>query len=307
MRLSIRDRGIIGLVLIGALVYAFYTFVLVPVNARLDAVNFEKANVLSQSSDITPLVEEASKLEEERDILQQKVYDVKNKKDGHTTTNEEFLLYLGERTRLNNVSLISFNDMGYSNENGIYKAVFDFELKGSANNINNVLADIDNMGIKYSVGSVSFRQNEAYDYLKRFYDEMTDLPWYKEPTPEELEKLLVEEEEEPIEEETEFIYEDYIPDMPYIPPYEEIPMEEKKKETINDRLDALLKNVSNRGQYKVSLLSNAEYKEQYPVSFLTNTVTYTSENEMRLAVTICFVMFKAPSEESSFLSRSAAG
>ena len=51
--------------------------------------------------------------------------------------------------------------------------LIDMELKGNGADINKVLTDIENLGVKYSIGSVSYRQNEQYDYLKRFYDDLT--------------------------------------------------------------------------------------------------------------------------------------
>ena len=57
-----------------------------------------------------------------------------------------------------------FSDLGEDESNGIYKAKFNFELQGSASSLNTVLSDIDRMGVKYSVGSVSYRQLGDYDF-----------------------------------------------------------------------------------------------------------------------------------------------
>ena len=112
-------------------------------------------------------------------------------KNGITATNEEFLVFLGNSAKENNVAVSGFNELGTEVKGGIYRTVFDFELKGSSVDINKVLEDINNMGIKCSFGSVSYRQNEGFDYLKRFFDDISELPWYKEKEDDDKNNLKV--------------------------------------------------------------------------------------------------------------------
>lgn len=134
-----------------------------------------KAEVEGQSGDITPLEEKSEKLRSEEKKLKDSVDNIKKLSGGLTTTNEEFLVFLGKSAEENNVAVSGFTDLGTTDTDGIYRSTFDFELKGSGADINKVLEDINNIGIKCSYGSVSFRQNEKYDYLKRFFDDLSDL------------------------------------------------------------------------------------------------------------------------------------
>ncbi len=101
-------------------------------------------------------------------------------------------MYLGKKTTSSGVKLLTFNDFGTEEKGGIYKAKFDFELQGSAASINSILSAIDQMGVKYSVASLSFRQDKDYDYLKRFFDSTTKLPWYQAAETEEQQEEFVE-------------------------------------------------------------------------------------------------------------------
>ena len=199
-----------------------------------------------------------------------------------------------------------FNDLGTEVTDGIHRSVFDFELKGNSVDINKVLEDINNMGIKCSFGSVSYRQNETYDYLKRFFDDLSELPWYKEnedeeeETDEQQEHQETEQKEEPAPEPE--------PPKQQQPPQQQSPaesekpadadpippVEEKQPENIEDRLETLLEQTYYRTDrpYRTVFLTHADEETEYKAG-----------QQMRLNVTVCLIMYNAPSLETSFLSK----
>ena len=312
MKITIRDKVILVTFLLICACYCFYRFAVIPTNNEISGLKTEKSQLHSFSTDVTPLMEQSKKLTKEKEGLMKKVENVHSVSGGYTATNEEFLMYLGDVTLKNNVDVIGFNELGTENINGVYTSNFDFELKGSPKNINEVLNKIDGMEIKYSIGSVSYRQNEAYNYLKRFYDNITNFSWYKEP---EEEDIIANNEntDDTLEEETEDYTDIYVPDFPqYTPPtqVEEINPTQKPKEepeetiepevtekpiitdepeSINDRINNLLQNISN--------INGRKY---YATYLSKNDTEYVGQSEMRLAITIRLIMFNEPSDTTSF-------
>lgn len=303
MKLTIRDKCIVLVLAFAFCLYGGYKVLWTPAKEKIALLEENKSGVEGKSGDIAPLREQTEKLQAEEKELRDNVSDIKKLSGGLTMTNEEFLVFLGKSSKANNVAVSGFNNLGTNQEDGIYKTMFNFELKGSSADINKVLEDINNIGIKCSYGSLTYRQDEEYDYLKRFFDGFTKLPWYKEPDKEaETEETVTPEEVY----EPEIVIEQIMPDKATVPqtpaetpkPAEpetpkptEQPAEEKTPKTIEERLNELLKQTAaNDMQYKAVFLANTE-----PI--------YKAGQKMRLSVTACFVMYTEPSAETSFFKR----
>lgn len=305
MTVTLRDKFILLVLAFALLAYGGYKALWIPATEKIALLEQNKAEVEGQSGDITPLEEKSEKLRSEEKELKDSVDNIKKLSGGLTTTNEEFLVFLGKSAEENNVAVSGFTDLGTTDTDGIYRSTFDFELKGSGADINKVLEDINNIGIKCSYGSISFRQNEKYDYLKRFFDDLSDLPWYKEPEKEDAANGT---ETIPDIKLPEITIPDYIPDydltpqpdepatlpQPTEPPVtEEAPKDEPK--SIEERLNDLLEQTS---------VKNMPYR----IIFLANSSdSYKSVQNMRLSVTVCFIMYNEPSRETSFLNNTESG
>jgi len=197
--------------------------------------------------------------------------------------------------------------LGLESDNGVWKATFDFRIRGTLKSINSVCKRIDMMGIRYSVGSMSLRQNEQYPYLERNFDKFSNLGWYKDPiAPKEDETAETPSKDndiiEPVIPETSKIPEvipEPTPTQP-TPTPTPTPVPEPTPNTdngnITDRLNDLLGLIS----YRTS---------KYEVRFLTNTANYESsfsydENNgdiMTLTVTIQLEMYEQPIAGSSII------
>lgn len=306
MTVTLRDKFILLVLAFALLAYGGYKALWIPATEKIALLEQNKAEVEGQSGDITPLEEKSEKLRSEEKKLKDSVDNIKKLSGGLTTTNEEFLVFLGKSAEENNVAVSGFTDLGTTDTDGIYRSTFDFELKGSGADINKVLEDINNIGIKCSYGSVSFRQNEKYDYLKRFFDDLSDLPWYKEP---EKDDAANDAETIPEIKLPEITIPEDIPDynfapqpdepaalpQPTEPPAkEETPKDEPK--SIEERLNDLLEQTS------------AKNMPPYRITFLANSSdSYKSVQNMRLSVTVCFIMYNEPSRETSFLNNTESG
>lgn len=289
MRLALKEKIMVICLAAAAAAYGMYRIAWIPLDEKLTVLQQRQEEVKGLEVDITPLKKEAQKLEESCADLEKKAAGIKETA-GKTFTSEEFLVFLGKSAKANGVAVTGFSDLGIEEENGLYKASYDFSLKGSGIQIANVLSELSSSGIKSSVSSVSLRQNVDYAYLKRFFDDVTGLPWYKEPEEDEKQDSVYAVPDEPV----------FIPDtsieipqtetIPQIEPLPEqtpeppptTPPEEDK--TIEERLNGLLENTSACGIYKAALLTNSKQ---------------TDSREMRLSITVCFFMFRDPAEGSN--------
>ena len=289
MKITQRDKLFVILIISILCFWCEYKVVLSPIQKNIAELTVKKDEAKSLLTDTTPLEKKADKVKERKNKLFDRIEDIKSTYSEKTIKKEDFLVFIGNSTVRNNVKVTKYNNLGIGEENGVYKMIVDMELKGDAKNINNVLTEIDKLGIKYSIGSFSFRQNEEYDYLKRFYDNYTELPWYKEPEKEE--KEVKEDEAENDEDipdsendkdsaETTVPQQQQLPPEPIEqPPISELPKEEPK--SIEQRLDDLLElTVAKKGvgNNRLILLGKKEN-------------AYGNGLEMRLAFTICIVMF----------------
>lgn len=316
MKIKFRDK-IIALVLISIFaIYAVFNYIVIPANKEVDKLKEKKEKVAAILSDIEPLLKETEEKEAQKAEAQKKYDQIKFEEASKTATSEEFLVYIGKNAEENNVKVTGFSDLGSIYDDGIYRAYYDIELSGTPFSINRVIKELDKMGIVCSVGSVSFRQDKEYDYLNRFFDFETNLKWYTEPEEEE-ETESTEKEEPPGEIETaepkpgEIKPAETIPPIPVTPPpasneQQDPPVHKNEEpqtkepdshegfvvpdeESIENRLDDLLKLRSSNSRYKVIPLANTVVSEN----------PYT--DEMRLSFTVCLVMFSEPSSETSFI------
>jgi hypothetical protein len=288
-----------------------FNYIVFPANDNVKQLSKKKDEAARLVSDIEPLIEDFEDKKAERTNAEEKYEIIKSEEAYKTATSEEFLVFLGNSAEKNGVKVTGFSDLGNKYENGLYKSYYDVELSGMPLAVNRAINELNTMGIKYSVGSFSFRQDKEYDYLKRFFDTMTGLSWYKEPE---------EEKEEPPVNETEKENEPQEDEVPLEKPLDEKPIQEKPKEENNvvqknEPVQGIViepgknqgtvlpedKNIEDRLN---ELLKTGMFNPTYRVMPLTNTIAETDilSSEMRLSFTVCLIMFNEPSEETSFIN-----
>ena len=311
MKIKFRDKAI-GVVLVLALsTAAVFNYIVFPANDNVKQLSKKKDEAARLVSDIEPLIEDFEDKKAERTNAEEKYEIIKSEEAYKTATSEEFLVFLGNSAEKNGVKVTGFSDLGTKYENGLYKSYYDVELSGMPLAVNRAIKELNTMGIKYSVGSFSFRQDKEYDYLKRFFDTMTGLSWYKEPE---------EEKEEPPVDETEKENEQQAVDVPIEKPLYEKPTQEKPKEENNvvqknepiqgiviepeNNQGAVLPEDKNIEDRLNELLRTGLFNNTYRVMPLTNTIAETDilSSDMRLSFTVCFIMFNEPSDETSFIN-----
>lgn len=310
-KLSIRDKCILLILMLGIITYLGYSFLWIPTNAKIAELRVQEQDLKSKIGDQTPLEKKIKELESENAKLASNIDSYRETQGGKSLNKEDFLVYLGQKCGENNTELIKFNNLGAFDEgNGVWKMQFDFELRGTLSGINKVCEAIDNIGIRYCVGGMSLRQNDNFSYLTRFFDGISKLEWYKDETSEKEEPS-----ENEIKPEDDFVFPDEFynipselpqevtptPELPQMPTPEPQPQQpptpeptpEPKDENITDRLNKLLEQTAaSNGNYKITLLTNdGDYSEGLSTSDI-----------MRLSITVQFIMYSNPNDLSnSFL------
>lgn len=301
--MSIRNKIILAALGLIFCLYVGLQWLFLPMQRQVNALSAQKEQAESLLADISPLLAESKKLSEEEDRLRKKADAIRNDTGGFTAESEEFLVFLGRSAAAHNVSVTGFRDLGLQNEEDIFRSMFDIELSGTSTALNQVLADMDSIGIRCSFGSVSYRQNEEYDYLKRFFDHTTELPWYHLS---ETEKPKASEPPAATEVPTipEMVYPFYFPetfeDKTFTPPPLPTPPTSQsfaeplptaipaEPEADSEALNPVTEQTSLNGGQSIVLLANAVQRER--------------GQNMRLAMTVCLVMFQPPSSATSFLN-----
>lgn len=302
-RIKIRDKCILLTVLLCLLAYAGYNYILLPVNSQTHSKTQQAAELKDKVQDGRPLKNQIKQLQSDDAKLTEIIEQNKHITGNKSLNKEDFLTFLTNECTRGNAELIKFSDLGINESGDKWKAQFDFELRGTLEALNNVCQAIDKIGISYSVGGFSLRQNNKNDYLSRYFDNNTKLEWYRYDEPE-LEELTNQEDSS---------YLEIAPEMPPIPAYPEKehpeilppaepiepmpqPSPEPKDETISDRLDSLLNQINTSYvPYNIMFLIDQ-------IGFQPKLVTIDSEEVMLLNITIEFTMYANPKDfQSSFL------
>ena len=183
-KISIRDKCILLILLLGFAAYVGYNFLWLPVNAQIAELEIQEQDLKGKIGDQTPLEKEITELESENTTLLKSIDEYRESQGRKSLNKEEFLVFLGAQCNQNKVGLIKFNDLGCVEEtNNVWKMQLNFELRGDLSNLNKICKAIDDINIKYSIGGMSLRQNDSFAYLTRFFDGNSNLEWYKDETP----------------------------------------------------------------------------------------------------------------------------
>lgn len=288
-KLSLRDKIILLVVAVALVIYGGYNFLYTPTNASIDSLNEQITTLKGQIGDTTPLDAKLKEFETQSSDVLKKINEIKSSEGTKSLNKQDFLVFLGNECSKNSVELVKFNDFGVKEEtNGVWKMQLDFELRGSMTNLNKICENINKIGVKYSVGGMSLRQNNNYPYLARFFDDISKLEWYKDPTEPKTEDKILEElpplinEFPPKIDFPQFIPPDTPIEMPIPTPVPTpdvlpTPTPEQKDENITDRIDKLLELTSHTPNYRVMLLNNNDISDI-----------------MRLNITVEFIMYADP-------------
>ena len=306
---TIRDRLILCIIAVAIGVFGCVKLVWQPMNSKIVNMKNEKSELKLTLTDKSPLDQKLKQLHSDNESLVNQISEIKIVDSAKTLTKEEFLVFLSDAASKSNAEIIKFNDLGIENENGVWKTTFDFQIRGTFKNINAVCERIDITGIRYSIGSMSLRQNEQYPYLERNFDSFSNLEWYTDPVkPKEDVQVDTEEEENilppnEIAPDKEPTFPEPVPEptmpSPTPPPTTENtpePTPDTDNGNITDRLNDLLELTNySASKYEIKFLTNTVSLEP---SFLLNT---SDGDVMTLTITLQLVMFEEPIAGSSII------
>lgn len=301
MKLTVRDRLILCVVAILIGVFGCAKLIWQPLSSKIIAMKNERAELKLTLTDKSPLEQTLKQLHIDNESLTKQISKIKGADTAKTLTKEEFLVFISNAAQKNDAEIIRFNDLGMENQNGVWKATFDFQIRGTLSNINTICEKIDMTGIRYSIGSMSLRQNEKYPYLERSFDQFSNLEWYIDPvkpkedsqdiTPNEESLILPHEEITPTIPVSPDVLEESIPDStptpsptPTLPP-----MPDTDNGDITDRLNELLELTNySTPAYKFMFLSDSI---NFEPSF---SVDNDNDDVMTIAITLQLIMYEKP-------------
>ena len=315
-KMSVRDRFILFVLALCIVSYFGYTCMWLPVSAELMQLTGQEANLKAQIGDQTPLDKRITELENRNKELQTGLAQYKAVQGKKTLNKEDFLVYLSRQCNDNKTELIKFIDLGTYEENDIWQVQMDFELRGTLTSLNRVCKSIQDLGIRYSVGGLTLRQDEESEYLKRYFDSISKLEWYQYEKPEKEEKNEATAPPPTASPNTapKFQIPQFTPEpapvpipspppTPASPPPAKTPQttpqpSQEPEESITDRLDKLLEQTSEAGsRFQLVNLTNAS--EQAATG---------SNHVMRLDITVQFTVYHDPLDYShSFLYQQEDG
>lgn len=178
MKLTVRDKIIIGIVGLVMILYTGFQTFWKPCIANVTGLENKRAELKGLIVDKAPIDKQIETLEREEAELLAKVSD--SSINSVAITKEEFLVFLGINTVNNGAKLQRFYDFGIKNKDDIWQTTYDLEVAGTAYGINKLLNDIKDLGMQCKFSSFSFRQNADNQFLTRTFDELTKLPWFAE-------------------------------------------------------------------------------------------------------------------------------
>lgn len=176
--LSDRDKALLAIILVVAILSGVWYLAITPIREATAAVNNEIATVEGKVDNIDSLNQRISNLTTSDMKLSEKL-KAQATSNSRTINKQEFVLFLTNKCKDNQVELTRFDDLGTVNDGkGVWRSTYDFQVRASHADILKICSEIDALGIDYNVTSISLRQNLQLSWTERASDNSTRLPWY---------------------------------------------------------------------------------------------------------------------------------
>lgn len=175
-----RDKVLVVILLVVLLGYVGYTYAYTPLSARKVELEDQLLSLQSSNTDTAAVTAKQASLQETLDGLDNNINQIKAGRETTSINIQDFLLFLSTKSRELGVDIKKFNDLGTTEENGVWRVKFDMGLYGYMKDILMITQNIEKMGVSYDVKSVSIRQKGDLEYLKRYYDDKVILEWFGE-------------------------------------------------------------------------------------------------------------------------------
>lgn len=190
---GIREKAICCVFIIVVLAGMLYQLCWNNIYTRIVTQSETASKINEDVADLTAVEDSRNRLKETAQQLRSDISEKQNSYTGNGITKEEFMVYFNNTTSAYNLKVMSFAYQGGEQLDSVTKMKYAAEVRGSMDNLNNLVQSFDQMGIKYSVGDISLRQDGTYGYLKRYYDTISDFSWYNNEssndTREDIQKL----------------------------------------------------------------------------------------------------------------------
>ncbi|MDD6482950.1 MAG: hypothetical protein PUF72_00010 [Clostridiales bacterium] len=178
MNKKMQKRIIVPVLIVTAAVISACTLVINPIRTSFFEKNKQIASMKRDMGNTSSLYKEKESLTEEYQSKSSEAAQLQNELSQNTTMSSvELLDYITNQSESSGLDMISFNNFGIMEDGRIYRDRYDVEVQGGLYGINKFFNSLDDLGIKYSVGSISLRLNNNGTYQTRFFDTATNLEW----------------------------------------------------------------------------------------------------------------------------------
>lgn len=289
-----------------AIVFAvilFFKLVFMPILAFGHSQSEKAADLKKNTGYIDELLEKRDSLNKEYAEILGQITDISEAEKNKNTNVTKMLDWFGLKANDYSLDVISFNELqNGSSDPRIKETVLNWEIRGTMPRLQGFCSELDNLGIKYSIGSISLRIDESYDFLGRYYDTVTCIPWYSNPLDEQPEPEK--HEQSPSVTVSPQPEQDTPVQTPEPQPVQPLPSQntpepanepEKpaaaKTPSINDRLNELLQKTHfiNGEKYRAIKIP-AIMNKNYTAKFIVDTKDY-SQGNYRLRMTVKFFSY----------------
>ncbi len=130
----------------------------------------------AQDQQLTKLISEKGNLEEEVSTLTTQLAQMKIQTEAEVISKEDLVVTLGNCAKAANVVFTGLSSRDVSTLDSITKYNFNFEVKGTAVQLANLLKNLDDEQLHYAVNELSFRQDGDYLWLQRNFSEQ--ITWW---------------------------------------------------------------------------------------------------------------------------------
>lgn len=179
MKIEVTERDKVLLIVLAIIVafYLVYSFGYKNLKAYGEELKHELSSLEKSVPDIESLRVEEESYDSQIEEIDTKIDTIKLEGGSGAINKQGLLQYISEWAETFDVDVIRFKEIDNSEANGVWRTRYEIQLGGSLNDLVVMANKLDDLNISYNVLSMSLRQLMDHPWLKRGYEDLSDLPW----------------------------------------------------------------------------------------------------------------------------------
>ncbi|NLJ84686.1 MAG: hypothetical protein GX336_07235, partial [Halanaerobiaceae bacterium] len=179
MKIEVTERDKVLLIVLAIIVafYLVYSFGYKNLKAYGEELKHELASLEKSVPDIESLKIEEEGYDSQIEEIDTKIDTIKLEGGSGAINKQGLLQYISEWAETFDVDVIRFKEIDNLEANDVWRTRYEIQLGGSLNDLVVMANKLDDLNISYNVLSMSLRQLMDHPWLKRGYEDLSDLPW----------------------------------------------------------------------------------------------------------------------------------